>query len=183
MTNPVSAAELSKRTADKLRAVVTAKIFRIATFRADHLKTANNPYRRQACINLDRQCLTVEIVKHIKRSKLPATVQTVTHKINTPNFVETARLGHRFTLCYRYAMLLMVFKLKFVLLIHPVTLLVIPFEFLSADRIEYLRKPAPGTSVYHSLDLLLNFLIVITLWLIVKSPSADTHRVTGRCNA
>jgi hypothetical protein len=52
----------------------------------------------------------------------------------------------------------------------------IPLEILSADRIKYLWKPAPGTIIYSDLNLLFDCCVIVTLWLIIKTAPADISR-------
>jgi len=178
MPDFMKTAKLPEGSADKFRPVVAADIFGIAAFGCDYLKAADDPRRRQAGINLDRQCLTVEIINNIERPKGPAIAQTVTHKINTPNFIWPDACRHRFSLKYCQTLFFAVFKLKRIFLVHPVNFLVVPFKVLPANRIEYLRKTTPGTFVYCKLDLFFNFRVIIAFWLIVKTASTDVSRIT-----
>ncbi len=66
MANPVRTAKPPEGPAGKLRPVVTANVSRETAFSSNDLKAANNPGRRQARIDLNRQSLTVKIVDHIK---------------------------------------------------------------------------------------------------------------------
>jgi len=53
--------------AEELRAVVGAKYVRLAALGPELFKDADEAQARQRCVDLDRQCLSIEVVEHVER--------------------------------------------------------------------------------------------------------------------
>lgn len=78
------------RMADVLRTTVAADRRRSCASLDQLVQRANDTFRGQREVDLDGQCLAVEIVQHIEQLKRTAVIEHVVNEVHQPHFVDRA---------------------------------------------------------------------------------------------
>lgn len=68
-------------------AIIDPQNIRQAPLQAKSFKNSNQALAGDRSVNLDMDCLTVEVINHVKGAKPLAGIEHIAHKVSRPNLV------------------------------------------------------------------------------------------------
>ena len=152
---------LHRRLPDVLGTTVAADRRRSCAPLDQLVQRLNDMFRGQREIDLDGQCLAVEIVQHIEQLKRTAVIEHVVHEVHRPRFVDPAWHRQRRRRVAHQALARFDAQIQLQLSVDPKDLFVVPDDPLHVAQIQETYAKSSGPMVIRQVhEPLLDLLIL-----------------------